>query len=140
MTLFFLLFARGERCWESDSQVFCRHTDIRRHVVVSMSPSSSTTTNQPSDRPTMNNKSQTTTNKNNHNNHNNQASIPRVLVSCGDGPRRAAQFWSCSAAQAATTALVVATPAAVDRCGPGHVSAPTAHSARRRPGLGRGTS
>ena len=39
-------------------------------------------------------------------------------------PNGQAAFRSCSAAQAATTALVVATRAAVDRCGPGHVPAP----------------
>ena len=41
-----------------------------------------------------------------------------------DGPKRAAQFRSCSASKAATTALLVATRAAVDRCGPGHVPTP----------------
>ena len=41
-----------------------------------------------------------------------------------DGPQLAAHYRSCAAAKAATTALVVATRAAVDRCGPGHVQAP----------------
>ena len=41
-----------------------------------------------------------------------------------DGPQRAAQDRSCSASQAATTAFMVATRAAVDRCGPGNVVVP----------------
>ena len=47
-----------------------------------------------------------------------------------DGQRAA--LGSCSASEAATTALVVATRAAVDRCGPGCCDAPL-HGARRQP-------
>ena len=62
-------------------------------------------------------------------NNNNKASIPSVPITfvfapVHDGPQRAAFHRSCSASQAATTALVVATRAAVDRCGPGHVHSP----------------
>ena len=46
------------------------------------------------------------------------------VCTCHDGPQRAAQIRSCSATQAATTALVVATRAAVDRCSPRHCSPP----------------
>ena len=56
-------------------------------------------------------------------------------VTFSDGPQRAAQDRSCSASKAATTALMVATRAAVDRCGPGLVVAPP-HEDRRRPGPG----
>ena len=41
-----------------------------------------------------------------------------------DGPQRAAFHGCCSASEAATTAHVVATRAAVGRCGPGHVVTP----------------
>ena len=47
-----------------------------------------------------------------------------LFASLFHGPQRAAQFRSCTAAEAATTALVVATRAAVDRWGPGHVVTP----------------
>ena len=57
-----------------------------------------------------------------HNPTTTQASISHVpsflRVTCGNEPQRAAQFWSCSAAQVATVALAVATRAAVDRSGP----------------------
>ena len=48
---------------------------------------------------------------------------PKRAHTLRDGPQRAA-FRRSSAAQAATTALVVATRAGVDRCGPGHVATP----------------
>ena len=76
---------------------------------------------------------------NNHNrNHSNQASIPRapnlfVCVTSHDGPQLADRHRSCPAAKAATTALVVATRAAVDRCG--HVDTTQPYGDRRRPGL-----
>ena len=44
--------------------------------------------------------------------------------------------WSCTAKKAAMTALMVATGAAVDRCGLGHVVAP--FLTRTEEGLGRG--
>ena len=47
-----------------------------------------------------------------------------LCVTCHDGPQLAARRRSCPAAKAATTALVVATREAADRCGPGHVPAP----------------
>ena len=62
-----------------------------------------------------------------HNTNNNKTSIPRVPFFCGTfhgGHWLAANYRSCSAAQAATTAFVVATRAAVDRCGPCRVCAP----------------
>ena len=55
-----------------------------------------------------------------------------------DGPQRAAQDRSCSASQAATTALMVATLAAVDRCGPGHVVAPLLTKTEEGQGRGGG--
>ena len=54
-----------------------------------------------------------------------------------DGPQRAAQDRSCSASQAATTAFMVATRAAVDRCGPWQRRCTTPHEDRRRLGPGR---
>ena len=56
-----------------------------------------------------------------------QASVPSVPLSFVRSLSRwtpAAAHECCSAAQAATTALVVVTRGAVDRCGPGHVPAP----------------
>ena len=50
--------------------------------------------------------------------------MPFLRVTFVHGPQRAAQFRSCTAKKAATAALVVATRAAVDRCGPGHVVTP----------------
>ena len=69
-------------------------------------------------------------NNHNHNNHNNlKASIPKrcpfFVRSLFDGPQRAAHgWWSRLAAEAAPSALVVATRAADGRCGPGHVYPP----------------
>ena len=67
-------------------------------------------------------------------------SIPRVPFFashlCHDGPQLAALDRRCAAAEAATTALVVATRAAVDRPGPGHVYAPLL--TRTEDGQGRG--
>ena len=54
------------------------------------------------------------------------------------GPQRATQDRSCSASKAATTALVVATRAAVDRCGPGNVVAPLLTRTEEGQGQGGG--
>ena len=47
-----------------------------------------------------------------------------ALFMAGSSWQRAAFHRSCSASQAATTALVMSTRAAVDRCGPGHEQGP----------------
>ena len=61
-------------------------------------------------------------------------------VTFSDGPQLAARHRSCSAAKAATTALVVATRAAVDCCGPGHVYAPQRTAPEDGQSRERGTS
>ena len=61
-------------------------------------------------------------NHNNNSNNNNKASIPSVPISFVFA--LVTMDLSGQPSTAATTALVVATRAAVDRCGPGHVLAP----------------